>query len=119
MRYRTIRGKRGCLDVSVESSPGGEARYSPFFLFFFFFFFFFSLLCAKLRAVTHEREARRSDRNIGRVRRRLTIISGSFQLERNLESKFLFGNSFNIDMPNSTWVGNYRFEVYCIDKGLF
>lgn len=47
--------------------------------------------------------------NIGRVGRRLTIISGSFQLERNFESKFLFGNSFNIDMPDSTWVGDYRF----------
>ena len=50
---------------------------------------------------------------------RLTIISGSFQFERNLESKFLFGNSFNIDMPDSAWVGNYRFEVYCVDKGFF
>jgi hypothetical protein len=48
-------------------------------------------------------------------KRRLTIISGSFQLERNFESKFLFGDSFNIDMPDSTWVGNYRFEVYCVD----
>lgn len=45
----------------------------------------------------------------------LTVISGSFQLEWNLESKFLFSNSLDVDMPNSAWVGDYRFKVYSVD----
>jgi hypothetical protein len=106
------------LSARVRVEPEGETRSStlpsfvhlplPIHLLFFSVFVLWSCV--------GDQGGRRGDRD---EEGRLTIISGSFQLERNLESKFLLGNSFNIDMPNSAWVGNYRFEVYCIDKGLF
>jgi hypothetical protein len=88
----------GCQRVRVEP----EARRGlPFFL--------LSSFCLFIQSCGWTGERERGERRQKERKRRLTIISGSFQLERNLESKFFFGHSFNIDMPNSTWVGDYRF----------
>lgn len=46
---------------------------------------------------------------------KLTIIPGSLQLERNLESQILLCHSLDIDMPDSTWVGDYRLELDSVD----
>lgn len=46
---------------------------------------------------------------------KLTIIPGSLQLEWNLESQILLCNSLDIDMPDSTWVGDYRLELDSVD----
>jgi len=45
----------------------------------------------------------------------LTIIPGSLQLEWDLESQILLCNSLDIDMPDSTWVGDYRLELDSVD----
>ena len=62
------------------------------------------------------RKPRRGEKkNIWANETKLTIIPGSLQLEWDLESQILLCNSLDIDMPDSTWVGDYRLELDSVD----
>ena len=105
-RYRTNRGKHGRLFVSsvLPLAKGMSCLSHP-------------LHCAIHRAQKESEEAskRWKEENLGQDGDKLTIIPGSLQLEWDLESQILLCNSLDIDMPDSTWVGDYRLELDSVD----
>lgn len=105
-RYRTSRGKRERLVISsvLPLGKGMSCSSHP-------------LHCAIYRAQKESEKAakRRKEENLGQDGDKLTVIPGSLQLEWDLESQILLCNSLDIDMPDSTWVGDYRLELDSVD----
>jgi hypothetical protein len=111
MRYRTNRGKRGCLDISFTLSQRAFCMLGGM---------------PPSRLVDGTRSgllrttslATRSARGSW-LDARLTIISRSLQLERNLECQILLCDCPDINVPDSTRVRNDRLEFNGIDERFF